>query len=318
MFQKVVVPLDGSQLAEKVLPYVRQVTSPLGSEIILLMNIDLTSYAFAANEVAMTGGLYESFSQSGQTYLVRQKATLEEAGYRVRCEITTGDTATRITEFATEVGADLIAMTTHGRTGMSRWALGSVADRIVRSALQPVLLIRADAAEPDPPGVLQILVPLDGSQLAEQALPIAQMLAQKMGARILLLQAVEALDDEELAQLFGQGAIESRTPVTWFTDAEQYLAHVQKKLEFVNVICDVRAVIGTPAEMILDTATAADCDLIVMSTHGRSGLSRWVYGSVASKVLHEAKCPLLLVRGHVRETVAQASEIQGPVPEPIA
>ena len=81
---------------------------------------------------------------------------------------------------------------------------------------------------------------------------------------------------------------------------------MQKKLSFANIASDYQLVIGQPAPAILHAAAVESCDLIVMSTHGRSGFSRWVYGSVASKVLHETDCPLLLVRGHAREEVAEA------------
>ena len=212
MFQKVVVPLDGSELAEKVLSWVRQVTSPIGTELILMQNIELSAYAFASDSPGVAARLYQTIYRDTEKYLQRQKRVLTKEGYRVQMEIARGDTAGAIVQVAADLKADLIAMTTHGRTGIGRMTLGSIADRVVRTADLPVLLVRAGAEGPATESIREILVPLDGSELSEQALPIARMLAEKQGSHILLLQAIEQLEDIDLAELFDQRVGEHGVP----------------------------------------------------------------------------------------------------------
>lgn len=305
MFQKVVIPLDGSELAESVLPYVQQIASPLGAELILVRNIESSAYTFAADSSMAAARLLESMHQEIEKYLVRHREELERSGYRVQTEIARGDIASAIVRVATDHGADLIAMTTHGRSGVPRAVLGSVADRVVRSAHLPVLLIRAAAAEPTVETIREILVPLDGSELSEQALPFANGLAQKIGGRILLLRVVEELADADIFEIFEQSADGPSEMADLFDEAQSYLDRIQKKLSFSNITSKPQVVVAHPAQAILDAAAIDECDLIVMSTHGRSGIRRWVYGSIASKVLHGTECPLLLVRGHVREEVPE-------------
>lgn len=305
MFKKIIVPLDGSEVAENVLPYVHTLTLPGETELYLIRNIELSAYAFGAESPTMMTELLDSISADAQTYLARHKDELQARGYCVTTRLTRGDTASSILQLATEQHAELIAMTTHGRTGVGRATLGSVADRVLRSADVPVLLVR-DAAGASPGETLrQILVPLDGSDLSEQALPLARLLARELDSRILLLRSVESLDDVHLARLFEDRLDEHDVPSDWYNEAQVYLNQMQKNLQFANIPSEIRVVIGQPAQAILDAAAAEPCDLIVMSTHGRSGLSRWVYGSVTSKVLHETTCPLLIVRAHVREEVAE-------------
>ena len=305
MFQKILIPLDGSELAEKVLPYVRQVATPTDTALILVRNIELSSYALAAESPTMSVRLLEALQEDAETYLAQQKEVWHAEGYNVQIEITRSDTATAIIHAASTLKADLIAMTTHGRTGIGRMTLGSVADRVVRSAHLPVLLVRAAAAGPVNEQISSILLPLDGSELSEQALPLARLLARKLGSRILLLQALEELKDLELAELFAQVIGEHGVPNDWYDEAVGYLDKMQKKLAFAGVASTYQVAVGQPAESILRAAAVEKCDLIVMSTHGRSGVGRWVYGSVASKVLHETECPLLLVRGQVHEEFAE-------------
>jgi nucleotide-binding universal stress UspA family protein len=137
---------------------------------------------------------------------------------------------------------------------------------------------------------------LDGSTLAEKALPPAQALAQESGASLLLLQVIQALDEGSRRILFESEAAAEATIGLWCAEAEAYLEGVAQGLRTRGVAVEVRALVGNPDQTICDTVTQENIDLIVMSTHGRSGLNRWVYGSVANKVLRRASCPLLLVR----------------------
>jgi len=137
----------------------------------------------------------------------------------------------------------------------------------------------------------KVLVTLDGSELAERALPHAKTLAKQFGSKVFLLRVVmpsPALTEIEPVAIDIQRA--------QITEAEEYLGRIQESLEAESLDVQAEVAIGMPAETIIDYAAEHDVRLIVMHTHGRSGISRWVYGSVADRVLRGAKCPVLLVR----------------------
>lgn len=141
----------------------------------------------------------------------------------------------------------------------------------------------------------RILVPLDGSRLAEKALPYAQNLAQKFQSELLLVQVLPPL----VISPKNNHSVENRITLlqTLERDARQYLAGVQARLQEVGIATTAEYLEGGPvAEMILELARDRAVDLIVMNTHGYSGNDLWVYGSVANKVLQQAPCPIFLVR----------------------
>jgi nucleotide-binding universal stress UspA family protein len=143
----------------------------------------------------------------------------------------------------------------------------------------------------------RVLVPLDGSPLAERALPVAMALAQKLDSTIVLFRALE-ISAPSIPALYPDTALslarEAHEHVR--TEVEQYLAAKEGELEGQGYDVEVELRDEPPAEGILDTASAMEIDLIVMSTHGRGGLARWTFGSVADKVARHSPCPVLLVR----------------------
>ncbi|MEZ4710347.1 MAG: universal stress protein [Caldilineaceae bacterium] len=281
MFRKIVAPLDGAALAEQILPYVRQITIPAQTEIELVCNLAELPGPPLADELDNLGGNIDHVYGAIQVYLQQQHDELAQLGYRARVQMVKDGSAAEIVRVAAEIGADLIAMATHGRSPIGRWVLGSVADEVLHATHRPMLLARAGIDPPKRARVERILVPMDGSLLSEQALPVARMIASELGARILLLQV--ASTEEQIDA------------------AESYLTHQQTKLHLANVPCNWRAVSGEPAEVIVTTSMDAGCDLIVMATHARAGLDRYLHGSVAGNVLYDSHCPLLLVRGAVRQ-----------------
>ena len=144
MYKRIVVPLDGSKLAEEVLTHVRALASCLGSEIILVRITAYSTYEYLLADPSVAASLQTSLEGEAGDYLGGLVDNLRGAGLQARAEVVTvgGPVADAIITFAHKVQADLIAMSTHGRTGPSRWFLGSVADRVVRGAGVPVLMIR--------------------------------------------------------------------------------------------------------------------------------------------------------------------------------
>ncbi len=314
MYRKILIPLDGSSLAERVLAHVELMFSPKKVEIYLLRVVTLYGYRDVLRpdmvaELAPPALDVDKLYEDAREYLRLKKGELREMGYTVYTHVTAGDVAATICEFADAQDVDLIAMTTHGYSGLTRWLIGSVADRVVRSAERPVLLVRPSMERPTETELRQILVPLDGSELAEQALPHAVALAKENDATILLVQAILPL--EELVLYMPLGAPEFLSDISTEElkqQAEKYLKQVQDRLQAEGVASEIAVVEGRPADVIVDLAERESVGLIVMSTHGRSGLGRWVFGSVADKVLHSASRPLLLVRGSRSEQAAEEGE----------
>lgn len=297
MYEKVLVPLDGSSFAERVLPHLEFLLSPQQTELILLRVMEPYHFIAAPDfPPAATPLDREEQEEAIQAYLDEVKGELQEAGFTVHTRIAIGDVASGICDEAEDQNVDLIAMTTHGRGGLSRWAFGSVADRVVRSAYQPIFLVRGTTEACQPGEIGRILVPLDGSDLAEQALPAARSIAHEKGAELVLLRVVEPLSDREAAAMYATWSSVDDVYAHRLTEAEQYLGDVQAELQKEGLSATALVEEGHPATVILDVEELEDVNLVVMSTHGRSGLARWVYGSVADKVLREAVCPLLLIR----------------------
>jgi nucleotide-binding universal stress UspA family protein len=146
----------------------------------------------------------------------------------------------------------------------------------------------------------KILVPLDGSQLAEQALPYARSLAQKYEAELILLMVIPPLSLPVLADPYGGVLYKYPTEEEMnqhHQAAQTYLGDLQKSLRQQNIVTNIQVLEDASiADGIVGVASEEAVDVIVKTTHGRSGLSRWVYGSVATKVLQEAPCPIFLVR----------------------
>lgn len=296
MFKKIAIPLDGSPFSERVLAYLPGLITPHQTELLLVHVVELSHYlALMAPDALHTVDI-SHWRREAEEYMQRIKGELREQGYTVQTMILEGDVAGAICEVADAQDADLIAMTTHGRAGIQRWFLGSVADRVVRSARQPVFLVRPQAeAKPRIP-LQRILVPLDGSELAEMALPQALSLAQANRGEIWLLQAVE------FPEYWGEEYVGVQTvPALISTDeqeaaAQEYLSGVAARLEAEGYTVHTVVTAGHAANAIASVAAEQDIDLVVMSTHGRTGLSRWVFGSVAEKVVRTAECPVLLIR----------------------
>jgi nucleotide-binding universal stress UspA family protein len=298
------VPLDGSALAEQVLPYVRLLAPLLRADVRLLNVVSDADVErlLAYDSVRLPGGSSEvtptelrktriqnQLCAQARRKLVLQAEQLRNAGLKAQLAVRMGQPEEQIIYMAERTAATLIVMATHGHSGLKRWAIGSVADKVVQAAETPVLLIRSAVPEPRP-RLRRIMVPLDGSALAEQAMPLAIELAVAAHADVLLFQAiapvVEAYPYPHLPSDV-QLALRDQAHVELTRAAESFREHP------ITLTSEVE--LGYPGEAIIDAATRHDVDLIVMATHGYSGLRRWVLGSVADKVAHATTTPLLLV-----------------------
>ena len=197
MFEKILVPLDGSKLAKVALPYAEELTSRLKTEVILFQVVPRVyhMYGFHA-QVPYTDEEMEPIKARAQSYLRRVSSMLKDKGIATRSEVRVGAAADEIIKLAEENSVDMVTMSTHGRSGVSSLALGSVADKVVRGTKQPVAIIRAKGTRPDvrEKGILhKALVPLDGSKASEAVIPYIEELASKLEIEVTLLHML-ALD----------------------------------------------------------------------------------------------------------------------------
>lgn len=287
MYKKILLPLDGSKLAEQVLPYARILAEAYKIPITLLRVDDPHAIA-----------IYGPRLQDGG-YLKKASAEFLPASVTVDHVVELGKPAEAIVDLANAEPACLIAMATHGLSGVQRWLLGSVANKVVHATANPMLLIRP-AEGRDPGAAVQlksVIVPLDGSGLAEKALPHVKVLAKALRLEVHLVRIYSAPADSYIAaEGVYVGALAERGAEIQ-KDAEIYLQGKYEKLraegvDGVNTI----AIEGDAAGQIIDLARHTSDNLVAMCTHGRSGVGRWVLGSVTEKVIQHCKDPVLMIR----------------------
>ncbi|MGH7409082.1 MAG: universal stress protein [Candidatus Methylomirabilales bacterium] len=290
--KRLLVPLDGSPLAEAILPVAEAWAKEEEAEVILLRGV-LARHASGGGDPEIQVRAVEE----GEVYLQAVADRLERRGLkRVRWAVGYDEPVAAIGQAVTQEGVDLVAMATHGRSGLSRLLLGSVAEAVVRSARVPVLLIRGQSAW-KPWATGKILVPLDGSELSECILPVVERLAGPRDLTIILFDVIDPLPSSAVSETSMQP---HQLMALRREDAEGYLAKVAEPLmgKGLRVECAVRY--GRAAETIAAFAGRERADLIAMATHGRSGLSRLLLGSVAAGVLRSASVPLLLFKAAER------------------
>ncbi|HWO42520.1 MAG TPA: universal stress protein [Candidatus Eisenbacteria bacterium] len=302
MYTRIVTPLDGSKTAEKALPYVRL----LGRELQLpveLLNVvdvvDLATVTSARNEEFLRAIVAEAERQA-KTYLEGVSASLR--GCEISCKVLKGVPEDVIVETAARDKGSLIAMATHGRSGLGRWLLGSVAEKVLRSAMNPLLLVRAseEIGRDDEVRLRSVIVPLDGSSLAEAVLPAAVALAKTLNLEIVLARAYRLPTDrytsaDEFHTInFDQLRSQMRD------EAKVYLQNKAQELEGKGLRVSSIPLEGHAAEEIIGLGRSTRDNLIAMSTHGRSGLKRWILGSVTEKVVRHSGDPVLVLSPKAR------------------
>jgi nucleotide-binding universal stress UspA family protein len=302
MFQTLLVPLDGSSLAERVLPLAEALAEVGGARLVLVRAVlartvpggDLTSAQVHAVDEA-------------DAYLRDIASRLGERGLGVETAVVYGEAAEGILDEIRLRRADVVVMATHGRSGLGRWVYGSVADAVLAHSPVPVLLVRAWSSGVEPVALQarpRLILTLDGSDFAAAAVPVAEKLVRALDGQLVLLHVVPApervltADGRIVAYLeYGREAANLEQELdTRRTDAWNWLHQVASgvALRPGQVQLDVR--VGDPAEAIAAAGREHTAALVVMATHGRTGLSRMLLGSVAASVVRRGSVPVLLVR----------------------
>ena len=291
MFTRILVPLDGSAIAEKALPHARALGRTLEIPITLITVIETT--ADFSEKKGDLDTLIESGVRNSEEYLKKISKTFSGATIQYRVE------KGRVEEaiIAAADNGTLITMATHGRSGLGRWLLGSITEKVVRGANNAVLVVRANErassegeAAPD-----SIIVPLDGSTLAESVLLYVVELAKAFHARVTLVRSYSLKQIIFSFEEFHPDLDGLKGELRW--EAMSYLDEKVSELKsrgVVDVFCSVTE--GDAAETIIEMGKGAPNTLIAMSTHSGSTIKHWVLGSVTEKVLRHANNPVLTIR----------------------
>ena len=297
MYTKILVPLDGSAVAEQVLPYVRTLAGGLKIPVELMGVVDVAQLDshIAAEKGRYLDTLIEDSVRCSREYLEGVAQTFP--GANVSFAVEKGGAAEVIIAKAGADNETLITMATHGRSGINRWLLGSVAEKILRGSANPLLLVRAKAEAKAAGGATlkSIVVPLDGSELAESVLPAVVEIATKLNIEIVLFRAFNvpysvfggvrehiAIVDELL------GGIKA--------EARDYLEKKTEELKKQGAKVSYVLEQGTSADQIISLGRKTPDNLIAMCTHGWSGVKGWVLGSITETVVRHSGDPVLVIR----------------------
>lgn len=270
MEPRILVPLDGSLHAEQALPFAQAIAGP-ARQLVLLEVGQEPEDAFTVHE--------------------------QHGGSGAQLKTVIGDPAEQILRVAHDLSVGMIVMTTHGRGALGRLALGSVADEVARTSPVPVMVIRpTNGMTHEPPLPIQrLIVPLDGSALAEQALPVAKVLAEWLQLPVHLLTVIGSTNavmlEVTLAAFDAAHFQESIDEL--FTEAGERLARHAERLQQAGLTVTWEVLRGSPYFAIAEAARPGDT--IVMVSHRRHGVERWVLGSVAEKLIREGPVPVILV-----------------------
>jgi nucleotide-binding universal stress UspA family protein len=304
MHTQILIPLDGSALAEGALPLALPLARAMAAEVILLQvvspppQVDPMTGWPSREEPA--SARRQEIQDAAREYLTAVAGRLAQQGARAQVVVVEGDPIASIIAYAElRPQIRLIAMASHGRSGLSRLVFGSVTEGVLHGAPAPLLVTRQSAApagETSEPIYRTLLVPLDGSVFAEQALAEAEELAAATQGRLVLVAAVADPQPPP-------GATPVETPRAQAHDRQvnaarvrNYLESTAQRLEAGGHPVEIHLAHDRPAEAILRVAEECAADLIVMATHGRNGLARLRMGSVALSVAQAARPPVCLVR----------------------
>ena len=297
MYTKLLIPLDGSRTSEKVLPFARALAATLKLPVELLEVVDVSAVSthVASDKARYLDALIAEGERESREHL--KTVAGEFPGSKVSCTVERGKPADAIIERAAADKGTLIAMATHGRSGVNRWVMGSVAEKVLRGSECTMFLVRADeeAGANGTAMIRSIVVPLDGSELAESVLPSVVEIAKSLDLEVVLCRAFELAASayygrEDYLPNYDEMLVNLKKEVEdYLTDKAGALK--QAGLARVSWI----AMAGSGADEIVRYSHEHPDALIAMCTHGRSGVRRWVLGSVTERVVRHSGDPVLVV-----------------------
>lgn len=313
MLRTLLVPLDGSVVAEQALPHARRLAQQTGADLLLVRA------APYHHDPARPISPLRVTAREAEAYLQALQFRLADQHLHVRIKVLQTDPVRAITFAALRHAADLIAMSTHGYSGLQRLLLGSVADAVVHRTPKPVFLVRASES-PKPPAdpYRKVLVPLDGTPFAETALPyllkmgcnpqeIVLLYAASSGASFPFEKRPEIPAPADVTPLQTSLNREQREALRYLTEVSERYLHGRATRMEVQV--------ASAGQAIAEAAYAEGIEFIVMATHDRTGFDRLIHGSVAGEVLRQAPVPVLLLHGAAVQSAFAAQEAPRQVGE---
>lgn len=292
----VIVPHDGSDLSKSAVPAAVALAGRDG-EVALVRVIAPTDAAGAVARRTADAGLGQGREELARQTLVDAVAGMPEIADRCSFHVRTGDPAEEILRLGAELSADMIVMASHGRGALERWRFGSVADRVARASSIPVMIVRAGTADGSAPAARfeRVVVTYDGSELAAQALPVAGNLGKRLGSPVLVVRAIDPAGD--LArETFGAPVppqVVDEIVQDIQSEAQASVDEAVMRLRSDGLEAKGEVLRGPASPVLLNFAQPGD--LIVLTSHGRGGISRWFLGSVAEKLVRIAPAPVVLV-----------------------
>ncbi len=287
MYERILVPLDGSNLAKQVFPYVTELARAFDSEVVLV--------GVCEPEEREHGQACRLYINSEAEQL---RSSLAGSAVKLRPVVLIGKPAQQILDYAEKNDISLIIISSHGRSGIMPWSLGSTASKVLHRVGVPLIIVRAKDTpeESDKVGLFnRILVPLDGSERGEAALPYVVELTRQLASEIILFRVVEPGRQVHSARGLEYIAFKDLNMDSMKIKAQEYLDGVSSELAGTKaaVRCEVR--VGNCAQEIIKFADEAGCRLIVMSSHGHSAIEAWIHGSVTYKILQASNQSVMLV-----------------------
>ena len=337
MFQRILVPLDGSKRAERALPIAARLAHRTGGSIVLVQVVNIPiGYSPAQTQSVVLKQEVLQITSEARKYLADVSSSDILTGIPTEIEVSYGEPASTILNMVPTQNVDIIIICSHGSTGMRHWVLGSVAQKIARHSPVPVLILREDGtlplgSYPDPTRPLRAfgaIVALDGSALSELTLePVAHLVAALAAPAkgILHLTHVIALPLPEGGP-DAEDSIEPGMQEDALRKVKKYLSNVTEELH-QSLAKDLKLVVNwsvatdsdvtqgligvaEKGEISYGTAIAGGCDLIAMTTHGRGGIQDWTLGTVAERVLSGTKLPVLIVRPQEKKSLPSLADIE--------
>jgi nucleotide-binding universal stress UspA family protein len=286
MFERILVPLDGSENAEMVFPYCADLASKFASTVILA--------TVSESATLDIDHLYHTYLKHARKKMRQHlRAWMAPETVTLQSEVLSGDPAHEILRIAEDKDAGLILLASHGSSAEGPWLLGHIAAKVLRATERPVMLIReraTQAALEQRELLRRILVPLDGSKIGEAALCYAVVLAKKAAAEITLIEIFEPVSTVGATGI----SCSAREDESVRKSLLSYLNHVAEPIKNDGLKVSTAVLFGNAASKIMEYAEKNGIDLIAVSTHGRSGLGRWVFGSVTDKILHTGNVAVLV------------------------
>jgi nucleotide-binding universal stress UspA family protein len=302
MFDTILVPLDGSQLADCVLAHVVAIARSFDAEITLLRMLEKNQAGTSAQLFDLLN--WQINKARADLYLERTKAWFQESSVRVRTKLMEGLVADGITEYAQNQGMKLIILSSHGRNGLTQWGISSITQKIILSAQTSLLIVRAhqygihSGELSKPPLYQRILVPLDGSQRAENVLPIITQLAQFHKSQIHLVQVVQT---PEMARQMPPARedidLSNRVVERNREEAERYLEQLKSSSYLEGIAVQTHLITSDNVAVALHQIEEQEqIDMVALSAHGYSGNHQWPYGGMVNNFIMYSKVPLLIVQ----------------------